>query len=200
MVAELRVTIEKDDIKEALERLRISLPSGDMTPTMQALGRALKSGAQLRFRSMTGPDGTQWPKSRRAAGGGQTLSMTRRLRNSITFAATRDSVTVGTNVLYAAIHQFGGIIKAKNGPFLAIPITAEARAAGSPRNMPDLHVMQTLKGQFYLANERGVAQYLLRRQITMPARPYLGLSTSDWTECLRILRAHYDAAWGRGPA
>ena len=28
------------------------------------------------------------------------------------------AVNVGTTVIYAAIHEFGGIIKAKNGPFL----------------------------------------------------------------------------------
>lgn len=198
MVAELKINVDDGGIGAAIERLRISMPGGDMTQPMKDIGRALKTGAQLRFRSMHGPDGSSWPTSRRAEQeGGQTLSLTRRLRNSITFYATRDKVVVGTNVRYAAIHQFGGVIRAKNGPFLAIPMTPAARKAGSPRNMPELHVAQTLKGQFFLVDGKGVTQYLLRRQVTIPARPYLGASASDRAELLRILRDHYAAVYMR---
>lgn len=201
MVAELKIAIDDAPVLEALERLRISMPGGDMTKPMRSIGRALKTGAQLRFRTMQGPDGATWPTSRRAEqDGGQTLSLTRRLRNSITFLATRDKVVVGTNVKYAAIHQFGGVIRAKNGPFLAIPITGAARQAGSPRNMPDLHVAQTLKGQFFLADGKGVTQFLLRRQVTIPARPYLGASASDLAEILRLLQGHYQAVYLRSSA
>jgi len=39
---------------------------------------------------------------------GMPLLDTGRLRNSITYNADKNSVSVGTNVVYAAIHQFGG--------------------------------------------------------------------------------------------
>jgi phage virion morphogenesis protein len=200
MVAELKIEIADEQVRTGLERLRIALPGGDMTATMKDIGRALKTGAQLRFRSMKGPDGASWPASFRAKqDGGQTLSLTRRLRNSITFYATRDKVVVGTNVVYAAIHQFGGVIRAKNGPFLAIPITPAARSAGSPRNMPGLHVAQTVKGQFMLVDAKGITQYLLRAQVTMQARPFLGASASDRREVLRILADRLAASYGRDP-
>lgn len=197
MVADVRIKIVDAGVEAALQRLRQALPQeGSMLPAMQAMGRALKTGAQMRFRSTSGPGGQAWEKSFRArTEGGQTLSLSRRLRNSITFDATDSSVAVGTNVQYAAIHQFGGTIRAKNGGFLSIPVTPAARSAGSPRNMAGLHVAQTLKGQFVLVNEKGVTQYLLRRQVTIPARPFLGVSAADTVELIGVAERFYKARW-----
>jgi phage gpG-like protein len=169
-----------------------------MSPATRSMARVLKTGAQLRFRSMRGPDGTPWKSSHRASQeGGQTLSLSRHLRTSIDSAYDRNSATVGTNVAYAAIHQFGGVIRAKKGPFLAIPVTAAARSEGSPRGMPGLSVWQTLGGQFVMGDDKGVVHFLLRRQVVMPARPFLGASTDDRAELLRVLEEHYKATWNR---
>lgn len=197
MVAEVRVEIMDGGVRAAFDRLRKGLVlGGTMQPAMENIGRALKTGAQLRFRTTSGPDGKEWAQSFRAkTGGGQTLSLTRRLRNSITYEAQAGSVAVGTNVAYAAIHQFGGVIRAKAGPFLAIPVTPAARAAGSPRNMAGLHVAQTLKGQYMLVDAKGVTQYLLRAQVTMPARPFLGVSDGDRTEIVGVVERYLKARW-----
>ncbi|MCU0918725.1 MAG: phage virion morphogenesis protein [Burkholderiaceae bacterium] len=197
MVADVKVRIESRELQAALARLKMSLPlGGDMSPAMRNMARVLKTAAQLRFRTTRGPDGQAWPKSRRASEeGGQTLSLTRRLRNSISTAATSTTASVGTNVVYAAIHQFGGIIRAKKGPFLAIPVTQAARSAGSPTRMPGLHVWQTLKGQFVMGDDKGAVHFLLRRQVTMPARPFLGASADDQAELVRVLNQHITSAW-----
>ena len=197
MVADVRIDLADSGVRAALERMRLGLPlGGTMQPAMENIGRALKTGTQLRFRTTTGPDGQQWEESLRARNeGGQTLSLTRRLRNSVTYQASNASVAVGTNVVYAAIHQLGGVIRAKNGPFLSIPVTPAARAAGSPRNMQGLHVAQTLKGRFILVDAKGVTQYLLRRQVTMPARPFLGVSASDRTEITGVAERYLLARW-----
>lgn len=199
MVADARVTIDDARLKKALLDLQAGIPGHkDATPAMQAIGRVLKTSAQLRFREGRGPDGTAWQQSFRAQlEGGQTLSLTRRLRNSISYKADQTSTEVGTNVAYAAIHQFGGVIRAKSGPFLAIPITQQARRAGSPRNMKHLVVAQSLKGQFMLLDHRsGTVHYLLRKQVRMPARPFLGVSDDDRTELLRVMSAHLQRTWG----
>lgn len=200
MVVDARVSISDGELQAALEDLRLRLPlGGDMTPAMQNLARVLKTGALMRFRSQEGPDGTAWTPSRRVAdGGGQTLSLSGRLRRSLTTASSRTTATVGTNDIRAAIHHFGGTIRAKKGPFLSIPITDSARGAGGPRNFPgELAVAQTLKGQYILVDKKGVAQYLLRRQVEMPARPFLGASASDRTELLASMRRYLEDAWKR---
>lgn len=52
----------------------------------RAIGRYLKTSTQLRFRAQKTPDGQAWPPSQRVlAHGGQTLRLTSRLRNSITY-------------------------------------------------------------------------------------------------------------------
>lgn len=197
MVAELKITPDTREVISALERMRKGLPGeGDMTQPMRTIGRIGVSSTQQRFRTTTGPHGLRWKESRRAKEqGGQTLSATARLRRSLSYIAGRDSVAWGTNVKYAAIHQFGGVIRAKAGPFLAIPITDAARAAGSPRNMEGLSVAQTLKGQFILVDSKGITQYLLRVQVTMPARPFLGVSSDDEATILGALRTHYERTW-----
>lgn len=198
MVTDVRVEIKDQAVLAALARLRLALPlSGDMSPAMRGMARVLKSGALMRFRTVTGPDGVGWVKSRRASqDGGQTLSLSGRLRRSITTSATATTASVGTNVVYAAIHQFGGVIRAKKGPFLSIPVTPQARGWGSPTKAEvPLHVWQTIKGQFVMGTDQGVVHFLLRRQVTMPARPFLGASDEDKTELLRVLQEHLKGAW-----
>lgn len=201
MAVDVSIKIENQQVSAALARLRLALPlRGDMTPAMQIIGRALKTGAHLRFRAQQAPDGTPWEKSMRAQGaeGGQTLRLSSRLRNSLRWEATRDSVTIGTNVVYAAIHQFGGIIRAKKGPFLAIPVSAEARKAGSPRKMKGLVFKETVKGKLALIDPKtGTVHFLLRTQVKMPARPFLGASDSDTAEIVRAITEHLERAWKR---
>jgi len=96
------------------------------------------------------------------------------LRKSIhmeTAKKTKESIVieVGTDLEYAAIHEFGGTITPKNSKFLAIPI---GNLKGSPRKHK-LRVAQTLKGQYILVDDSGKAQYLLRRSVTISPRPYL---------------------------
>lgn len=83
-------------------------------PVWDAIGQYGESSTRLRFKNQTDPDGARWKPSIRAQqGGGQTLVMKARLLRSITHNSTNSGTAWGTNVKYAAIHQFGGTIKAK---------------------------------------------------------------------------------------
>jgi hypothetical protein len=78
------------------------------------------------------------------------------------------------DVEYALIHELGGVIEPKNSKFLAIPVTDLARKAGSPRNLVGLAYVQSIKGQPMLVDdESGEVHYILKRSVTIPARPYL---------------------------
>jgi phage virion morphogenesis protein len=86
----------------------------DATPLYDDIGAALVISTQERFERESGPDGSPWPQSLRVKfEGGKTLSDTRRLVGSLTHEASSGGVAVGTNVIHAAIHQKGGVIKAK---------------------------------------------------------------------------------------
>lgn len=90
----------------------------DLSPLMDEIGSYLQTSTDARFENETGPDGERWlPSMRALAEGGQTLSDTGRLRQSLTHRAGRDSVEIGTNVIYAGPHQFGAEI---------VPVSAQA--------------------------------------------------------------------------
>lgn len=89
---------------------------------LENIGEALVSNTVKRFEEEKAPDGTKWKQSQRAMEeGGQTLSDTGLLKKSVTCKVADDkSVQVGSNSVYAKIHQFGGTIrpvKAKNLTF-----------------------------------------------------------------------------------
>jgi phage virion morphogenesis protein len=76
------------------------------------IGASLVVSTQRRFEAGVGPDGSPWPPSIRAlAEGGRTLVDSGRLMQSLTHVPSDAGVEVGTNVLYAAIHQFGGTVR-----------------------------------------------------------------------------------------
>ncbi|WP_421793450.1 phage virion morphogenesis protein [Hydrocarboniphaga effusa] len=104
---DIRWDLTDVEIQQVL--LRVSAATGGrMLEPMTEAGRMLTTSTQMRFRTQRGPDGHPWAPSQRVIkSGGQTLSLTARLRNSIAYSAKDTSVTVGTNVVYAAPIQFG---------------------------------------------------------------------------------------------
>lgn len=77
-----------------------------------------------------------WLK-RNSRPGYQILQVSGRLASSITMAYDAQSATVGTNVVYAAIHQFGGktrphVIRAKRAKALALPGIGPRRQVNHP--------------------------------------------------------------------
>ena len=109
---------------------------------MEEIGEMLTSSTVERFDTSTAPDGTPWPVSQRAEReGGKTLVDTGRMRGSIGYEASPDQVVVGSNLVYARIHQLGG---------------------------------ETGRGH----------------TVTLPERPYLGISEDDIKEARAILADH----------
>jgi HK97 gp10 family phage protein len=84
-------------------------------------------------------------------------------------------VAIGTDVIYAAIQEFGGTVTPKNAKNLAIPLTEEARShAGGPRTFgSELTFAKTAGGTKLLLDAAGEAQYVLKSSVTIPAHPYL---------------------------
>ena len=101
---------------------RVASVLGAPRAVMDQVGSHLVASTLRRFEAERAPDGTPWLKSARAlAGDGRTLTQSGRLRTSITHTLTDGghTVEVGTNVAYAAIHQFGS--QAGKGLRAAIP-------------------------------------------------------------------------------
>jgi len=98
-------------------RIKQMLAAGvDMTSAWASVGHNIVRRIRLCFRLSKSPVGAPWEPLKIRQG--QPLVDTGRLRRSITFKADPQGVTIGTNLKYAPIHQFGGTISAKNAPFL----------------------------------------------------------------------------------
>lgn len=83
-----------------------------------------------------------------------------------------------TEVVYARIHELGGTIRPVKRKFLAIPLPIARTPAGvsrykTPRDVPDLHVAQSKRGNLLLVKPDGTPWYVLRKRVDIPARPYL---------------------------
>lgn len=103
----LQISTEDAGFQEAFERLNMFWDSLD--EPLEEIGNVLLTSTDVRFETETAPDGTDWEQSLRAANqNGQTLTNYGHLRNSLTFDAGTDFVMIGTNLVYAGIHQFGG--------------------------------------------------------------------------------------------
>ncbi|MHC1788665.1 phage virion morphogenesis protein [Solidesulfovibrio sp.] len=101
---------------------RIEARVSDLTPAMARIGMALVASIQENFELGHSPDGQPWKPSRRAMlQGGQTLVDTGALKSGIGFEASADQVAVGPSgpsLVYARIHQEGGVIRPKNAKAL----------------------------------------------------------------------------------
>jgi phage virion morphogenesis protein len=157
----------------------------DMLPAFDAIGASLVGSTVHRFETETGPDGNPWPPSLRALKeGGQTLTETARLRQSITHLASADGAEVGTNVVYAAIHQLGGTIK------------REARTQTIYRKydekLDELLPRFVKRSKSNFATDHAVGAH----EIEMPARPFLGIDDADQVEIGAILIDHFTLSAG----
>lgn len=100
------IIVDDKAVQAALGR---ALIAGTRPQTLfAAFGRYGVSSTRLRFRNQVDPDGQRWfPSQRVRKHGGQTLRLSGRLRNSVTFNVLTDGVEWGTNVAYGPRQQFG---------------------------------------------------------------------------------------------
>jgi len=92
------------------------------------------------------------------------------LANSLKYRMVNDyTIEVGPGMIYGHIHEEGGVIRPKNAKNLAIPIGN--RTLG-PRNYPDLKFAMYGQKKF-LVDKQGKPQFVLKREVTIPKRPWL---------------------------
>lgn len=167
-----------------------------------AIEVAAVSGIREGMNAGISPDGTPYaPLTMRA--GGRPLRDKGLLAASTSASVTGDQIALRANAPGARLHQFGGVVVPVNAKSLAIPVSPEARRAGSPRNFP--RPLFRLGGKDsgrggVLAERTGkgkaakvVVHYLLRKSVTIPARKYLGISAKTSGRIGAILSRSYAA-------
>lgn len=153
----------------------------DARPVMQGIGEIILASVQRNFEVEGRPGwkrlrpATIKERTRKKKWPGKILSRSGSygLLGSINYRAGSDSVSIGTNKIYAAVHQFG----AKRGEFGTV--TAHIKA----------HYRRRGRGK-----KRTPVKAHTRTMVTpwgdIPARPYLMVQDEDWEEIRGLLESY----------
>lgn len=190
-------SVQVDDSQVTAALRALAARGQDLRQPMTAIGQILVTLSDLSFRGQHDPWGHAWQplaastlRGRRkgpGAGSAKILRDSGHLAGSIHYRANAGSVTVGTNVVYAAIQQFGGQIQRQAR---TQTLYFKRRRDGSVGNR------FVARGRSDFAQDVAVGAHTIR----IPARPFLPIDTSGRAklpadtvdQILAVLRRHLD--------
>lgn len=127
--------VEHGEIDAALYHLLAF--GNNMAPAMGEIAAVGEATTRLRFRTETGPDGQRWkPSLRVQLYGGRTLTKDGHLSGSTSANHGKDFAEWGMNRVYAAIHQFGGVIRPRSGGSLRFRLANGAFVSAKTVSIP----------------------------------------------------------------
>lgn len=116
------LTVRLEATEAAAQLRRAADAWGEPGPILRAIGDGLVRNTSRRFDLGYDPYGNPWADLNAAYESGKRntriLQESGRLVQSISREVVGRELAVGSNVAYAAIHQFGGTIRPKRGPYL----------------------------------------------------------------------------------
>jgi HK97 gp10 family phage protein len=178
----LKMSINSDRLKRKFQALREDVRGDVLVNALLAGGLVVLDAARMNILA-------------------QELVRTRTLSRSLSQdviekASTRARIAIGTDLVYAAIHEFGGIITPKTAKYLAIPVNG---ATGSPRDRDDLKLRKSARGNLVLVDESGV-QFVLKESVYIPAQPFLRPAVDENVdkiveEVSAVLAQQIEATW-----
>lgn len=198
MVA-MKVTIQDQELRDMLGGL--TGRARDLRQPMDAIGALIQTSTDIRWEREVDPDGQPWTplarstvKRKAKLGKERLLQISTRLRNSITRKPYVDRVEVGTNVVYAAAHQFGATIK--RSPVMARIFRKVSTKAGITDFVR--HAVTTPSGDTVmlpLFTKRAASNFMTRHLvgahvIKIRARPFMGITPADTQGGTDILRRY----------
>lgn len=151
----------------------------DPKPMLRDIYEELIRIHRQRFNNQKAPDGKPWqalsPRYKKSKKKNQNKILTRDsdLQGSLRGLIDDDGLLFGTNIVYGAIHQFGGQIKRKAR---TASVFFKQRRDGSVGN----RFVKKSKSDF--AQDVNIGAHT----VTMPARPWLGTSVQDDANITKI--------------
>jgi phage gpG-like protein len=137
------------------------------------IGAMLTTSTQHRFDTGIGVDGSPWPPSLRVQKhGGKTLVLSARLYRSFSYQASATGLEFGTNVIYAALLHFGGLV-AHAARTAVLHFKTNKRTGQSRFAKP---------GKADRAQKATIGAH----SVQMPPRPFVGMDDDDDRSTLRI--------------
>ena len=146
------------DVQRLMKRLG-RIAGVDKAGINNTIAEGLRTSTIERFQAEKSPEEKKWKQSIRAREeGGKTLTKSTALRSSIRSEGSADGLAIGTNDIRAATHQFG-----------------DTRIIKAKRK----------KALRFRINGRWVSKKEVK--VTIPARPFLGVSEEDEEEIKKLL-------------
>lgn len=192
------IQVEDRAVLAALAELRAR--ATNLRPAMVAIAEDMKAASDRAFATNSNPaTGAHWAdyrpstlraRAKRGRSPNNMLRLSGWLASSIHTVAGDDYAVVGTNVRYAAIHQFGGSIE-------------RAPWGGTVRLRTDRDgnlLRQGKGGRLAVFAKDSHKRAVVRRfetgpySVRIPARPFLGLGAHDLRTILGRIQAHLQAA------
>lgn len=203
----IQQTLDVSQLRSFLAQTAAGLRPRDPKKTLAACAVVLKNELKRMMQAGVSPDGTPYAPLKHARPNGKSHPLwdTGALVRSVGAGAghveriSGDSLEIGTNLEYAAVHQYGATITPKKGKYLAIPLTMAAKRAGSPRNFPTLlKPIMGKRGGVLVGGTpkrrkgvpivgKAIAQYALVRSVRLEARPFIGFSPKMVDDCESVL-------------
>lgn len=147
------------DTDELLKDLK-RLEKLELQGALNAIAEGLRTSTVERFEEEESPEGKPWKPSIRASmeSGGKTLTQTGKLKASIRKRVSGGGLAVGTNDIRAATHQFG-----------------------------DTRTIRAKNKKYLRFQVGGQWRRAASVRITIPPRPFLGISEADEQEIRETL-------------
>lgn len=153
------IQIQVSGDRDALLKRLKDLQDIDKKGVNNAIAEGLRTSTMERFQTEKGPDNKKWiPSIRSIQSGGKTMTKTTKLRTSIKTEASSEGLAIGTNDIRAATLQLGD--------------TRTIRAKNKSALYFEINGIHIMKKQV---------------TVTIPARPFLGISDEDQDEIMHML-------------
>lgn len=160
-------------------------------PLLDKMGEALQGFHRQRFKDQESPDGEAWQelssryRKRKKRNKDKVLTRDGVLRNTLRWQIRGSELLFGTDRPYGAIHQFGGIIE----------IAARSQQAYYREVRGEKikgQIVRKVKNQFVSKKRANYSEWntIGAYSISMPARPWLGVSDSERLRLMDIA-THY---------
>ena len=193
MAGEIEISLNDTAVGQLLANLKAKI--GNLKPVLDIIGEIVKSSVEENFQqggrySSAGSwrggsakwqdlaDSTKKARQRKGKWPGKILVVSAAgLASSITHRVIGDAVHVGTNKVYAAIHQFGGLIDREAGQGTIRHRVTRDGSLMRQEGFPNLAVFSSKKHK-HVVKSVSFGPY----QIRIPARPFLVVQNEDFTE------------------
>lgn len=138
-------------------------------PVLREIGHVIRNYVDEKFETEGRYNGEKWEdwkpeykklRAKKKRGEGGILSLEGELRLSINDKVKSDSVEVGTNKVYAAIHNFGGDVKKRNGGSFDMPKREFMAWDDKLIDLIGLELFAELKLQDYVDEEKARIKFL----------------------------------------